>query len=128
LIRCEGLDIADVLHGILVLRVAFPIKYLGLPLSVHCLRRADFQPLEDRTARKIPSWNGKLVTMAGRTTLVKSVLASQSIYHLTSLDVPSGSMLNMKKIERAFLWAGTDKVSGGKYKVNWEVVCRPKNL
>jgi hypothetical protein len=37
----------------------------------------------------------------------------KKIYHLTSLDVPSRSMLTIKKIERAFLWAGTDKISGG---------------
>jgi hypothetical protein len=52
-------------------------------------------------------------------------LLHKSIYHLTSLDVPSGSMLYMNKIESAFLWAGTDTVPGGKCKVNWDVVWRP---
>lgn len=54
-IRCEAIDLDDILHAIPVLRAAFPLKYLGLPLSVGCLRKADFQPLENKTAGKIPT-------------------------------------------------------------------------
>lgn len=35
---------------------------------------------------------------------------------------------NVNKLERAFLWSGTDKMTSAKCKVNWTSVCRPKGL
>lgn len=57
----------------------FPIKYLGLPLTHKILRRVDFQPLLDKARSKQAGWQGILLTPAGRTTLVKSVLTSTLI-------------------------------------------------
>jgi hypothetical protein len=34
----------------------------------------------------------------------------------------------MNKLERAFIWAALDEVSDGKCKINWDVVCSPKNM
>jgi hypothetical protein len=44
---------------------------------VYFLRKADFQPLENKTTGKIPSWNGKFITVADRTVLVKYILATR---------------------------------------------------
>jgi hypothetical protein len=102
-IRCGSIDLDDVLEGIPATRASFPLRYLGLPLSVRCLRRRDFQHLEDKCAGKLLMWNGKFVNMAGGTALVKSVLASQAIYHLTPLSIPLGTLNFINKVERAFL-------------------------
>jgi hypothetical protein len=65
-IRCNDIDLDEVLLGLPVIRASFPTKYLGLPLSVWELKRIDFQPPEDKMARKIITWDGKNINVADR--------------------------------------------------------------
>ena len=64
-IKCEGLDLDDILQVFPATRTNFPMKYLGLPLSVTRLKRIYFQPVEDRVARKLRPWEGNNATMVG---------------------------------------------------------------
>jgi hypothetical protein len=79
-------------------------------------------------AGKFVTWNGKNINTAGRGALMKSVITSQAIFHLTQLTILMGCFHNMNKIAHAFLWVNTNKVTRGKYKINWEAVCLPTKL
>ena len=79
----------------------------------------------DKAASKLTTYEGKNITTIGRTTLVKSVITSQVVYPATPLVIPPTILLKVNKLERAFLWSGSDKTMGAKCKVNWEYVCWP---
>jgi predicted ABC-type ATPase len=76
------------------------MKYLGHPLSVRRLKRSHFQYLEDKIAKQLAPWNGRHFNIAARKALVKSVLTSQSINPLTTLDIPIEPLLAIQKIIR----------------------------
>jgi hypothetical protein len=76
----------------------------------------------------LPGWKGKFLSTAGRETLVKTVLSSQPIYHMTAFPEHKWLIRKIDRLRRSFLWRGEtpDKVYGGHSLVNWPTVCRPK--
>ena len=117
-IRCDNIDLDEILQAFPATKATFPMRYLGFPLHISRLRRVDFQHLEDKIVGKLASGNWKNVNMAGRRVLVRFVLTSQAIYHLTPLQLPKEVLQKITSLLRAYLWAGCDKVTGGKCKVN----------
>jgi hypothetical protein len=68
-IQCSDDDVAQVQQAFPCQVVHSPCKYLGVPLSVHQLRKEDLQPLADSVTDRLPSWKARLILRAGRTTL-----------------------------------------------------------
>ena len=127
-IRCSDIDLPAILNDFPAAIAQFPIKYLGLPISLGRLRRADFQPYIDKAASRLQPWKGKFITQAGCAALVKSVLSSMPIFLLTALKADKRTIKAFDKLRRGMLWNCNDKVSGGKCKVSWDKVCRPKSI
>jgi hypothetical protein len=77
-IRCASINLNDILdRGHSGDKSLFPLRYLGLPLSVWHLKRVDFQHLKEKRAGTLPYWEGKYITTVGCTCLIKSVITSQ---------------------------------------------------
>jgi hypothetical protein len=87
-IRCQDLNIDETLLGMPTVRSTFQMKYPVLPLSVWQVKRDEFQPLENKMGGKLVTSDGKNTNMADRGTLVKSILTSQAIFHLTTFSIP----------------------------------------
>jgi hypothetical protein len=87
-IRCAEDQIAISLQDFPCQLATFPIKYLGMPLSVSKLPKTALQPLVDRVADKLPAWHGCLMHRSGRLTLIKTTLSAIPVYTSISLCLP----------------------------------------
>jgi hypothetical protein len=117
-IRCFDIDLTPALSSFPAATVAFPLKYLGFPLSLGRLRRVDLQPFIDNAIARLNPWKGRFLNRAGCTALVKSVLSSMPIFLLTTLKADKDILKAFAKINRGMLWACKEVVSGGKCKIN----------
>ena len=111
-ISCEGVSLDDTLSGFPVQCTNFPIKYLGLPLTMRRLQKADFQPLLDKTTSKLAGWQGRYLSQAGRICLTKLVLSSLPIYLLSVLKAPKEILDDLDKVRKKFIWAGDNTLTG----------------
>jgi hypothetical protein len=125
-IQCNNINLSDVLFGQPASRTSFPLKYLGLSLSMNRLKRVDFQPWIDKVSAKLSTWSGKNLSTTGRLTLVNAVLTSQVTYLLLALKPPIRVLDLIDSKRKQFLWAGSERLTGGKCKVSWVCAARPK--
>lgn len=127
-IRCEDLDLQDIISPFPAQLKAFQCTYLGLPLHIRKHKKSDVQPLIDRFSARLPTWKGKLLNKTGRTVLIKSTLSALPTYHLTVFPLKKWAKKKIDKIRRGFLWTGSEQAQGGHCLVNWKRACRPKNM
>nr|XP_020196053.1 uncharacterized protein LOC109781868 [Aegilops tauschii subsp. strangulata] len=106
----------------------FPIRYLGLQLGIKQLTRSEWQPIVHNVLKMMPGWQRGLVTRPGRLILVNQVVRARPTHHLIMVKAPKWALERVDKGCRAFFWAGSEEIQGGKCAVAWCRVCRPKQL
>lgn len=65
------------------------------------------------------------MNIAGRVTLVESVLSSIPVYTMHTCLLPKGNCDELDKIVRSFVWNGNDGFNKI-HLVDWQTMCRPK--
>lgn len=117
-IKCNDIQLEEIMEPFQCPIKSFPCKYLGLPLHFHQVRRVEYvQPLIDKVAQKLPTWKRRLLDKAGRLKLMNSVLTSVPTYYLTVFEVKKWAIKQIDKLCRNFLWKGAMEAiiwSGGR--------------
>jgi len=93
------------------------MKYLGAPLSLFRLSRNVEQGLIDAIAARIPKWKAGLLTTVGRATLTQTMLSTIPVHISICCSLSAKAIEEIDKRRCAFLWKGTNTVTGGKCKV-----------
>lgn len=109
-------------------RTEFPVKYLGLPLTINKPTRTQFMPLIERMERKLSGWQGKLISRGGRLQLVQSVLSSIPTYYMMCFRLPQWVIQRIDRIRRTFLWGADGENKKGISLISWPAVCKPRCL
>ena len=108
-------------------RVPFPIKYLGLPLTLGRLKLVHVQHILDNNkgeaSRMVRSTSE--CSWTARTGTFGAYISAIPVYLLSALKVPKQLNEDIDKARRRFLWAGDGEISGGKCKVAWPLVAKP---
>ncbi|KAL0927592.1 hypothetical protein M5K25_001777 [Dendrobium thyrsiflorum] len=99
--------------------------YLGIKVALRRLVWNDFQFIVDKALRMINIWGFKVISLAGRITLVKTILLTYPIFHSTLSLVPKSILLDLEKLCRTFIWSKGNGKKGLHF-VKWELLCKSK--
>ncbi|CAM8986748.1 unnamed protein product [Rhodiola kirilowii] len=104
-----------------------PMKFLGVQVGGNPAKKASWDLIIQRFKQKLASWRRANLSMAGRVVLIKSALCSLPLYYASIYKMPSSVSQEMEKIQRTFLWGGTESRRKIHY-VKWETVKKPKRF
>lgn len=78
------------------------MNYLGLPLCIRISKRRLWDPVIERIDKKSTFWKGNYLSLGGRITLIKSMLASMPTYFLSCFKCPSAVVKRLERIRETF--------------------------
>lgn len=100
-------------------------KYLGIPL-IH--KRASyplFAPILNKVQNRLSGWQGKYLNIAGRATLIKSVLDAIPSYYMQTILLPKRLLHELERTSKGFLW-GDNQNSKKVHLIAWQDIIKEK--
>jgi len=101
-----------------------PFKYLGMVVGGNHRRVEFWNPIIDKIRSRLASWKGRLLSMAGRLCLIKSVLSSLPLFYQSFFKVPINVCNHIRRIQAKFLWGWSYERRKIAW-VNWRTICNP---
>lgn len=103
------------------------MKYLGTPLFKGRNKVSHYSYLIEKISAKLGGWQSKLLSQAGRLTLIKSVLDAVPLYSASTISIPYSILSHMGKICANFFWRGFES-EHRKHWVAWDQLCTLKSV
>ncbi|XP_020676031.2 uncharacterized protein LOC110095008 [Dendrobium catenatum] len=110
---------------VLGFKVVKEMKYLGVKMSLHRLRMADFHEIMSNVMDKRNGWSKKSLSLGGKLILIDISLLSMPNFLITHSIVPKRVLHELEKLYRSFIWHKNDGTIGMHY-VAWDDLCKPR--
>ena len=94
---------------------AIPFVYLGIKVGANMNRISNWDPVVNTFKKRLSKWKANTLSIAGRLTLIKSVLDSLPTYYFSLFKAPMKVINILERLMRRFLWGGSDEVK----KISW---------
>nr|XP_048317959.1 uncharacterized protein LOC125418466 [Ziziphus jujuba var. spinosa] len=100
-------------------------RYLGNPLFGNRKHSKDYEELKIKIEAKLQVWKSKLLSQAGKYTLIKSVVTALPLYAMSAAKLHSLWCKNIENLAIKFLWdrGRNDRTF---IPISWSRVCQPK--
>nr|GEY02190.1 RNA-directed DNA polymerase, eukaryota [Tanacetum cinerariifolium] len=79
-----------------------PFNYHGVKVGVSSSRSCSWEDVLSKITARLSKWKLKTLSIGGRLTLLKSVLTSLPLYHMSVYKVPMGGLNRMESMRRNF--------------------------
>ncbi|GJS37254.1 RNA-directed DNA polymerase, eukaryota, partial [Tanacetum coccineum] len=110
--------------GCLVLKI--PFMYLGTIVGGNMSQIDSWDVVVEKVKKRLSNWKMKTLSVGGRLTLVKSVLGSMPLYHMSLFKAPSGVLNRIEALRNRF-FHGHDSNSKRAIWVNWKKALTSKD-
>lgn len=101
--------------------------YLGYTLFLGRNTRKEFSKLKKRIQSRLDGWQSKLLSKAGKETLIKAVVQAISVYTMLTFKISKGICDNLDAMVRHFWWGTKNGSNRFLALKSWKEVCQSKD-
>lgn len=99
--------------------------YLGHPFCKPVSKKIAFMELLEKLKGRLAGWRGRLLSQAGRLTLIKSVISSCPLHSMQVFLWPKQLTTKLDSLTRDFFWGFSSDCGRRLYLRSWSSICCP---